>query len=71
MKKTEKTNLQFSTIKTNNDDKNLNFVKNNFIDTNNYAKQNLYELKEKNQEYVNEKNDDTEDILAEEKRKYS
>jgi hypothetical protein len=48
MKKSEKTNLQFSTIKTNNDDKNNNFVKNNFIDTNNYAKQNLYELKYKN-----------------------
>ena len=58
MKKTEKTNLQFSTIKTSNDEKNKNFIKNNFIDTNNYAKQNLYELKEKKKEYSNEKSDD-------------
>ena len=57
MKKNEKTNLQFSTVKTNNDAKNNNFVKNNFLDTNNYAKQNLYELKEKNSEFVNEKSD--------------
>ena len=58
MKKTEKTNLQFSTIKTNNDDKNNNFVKNNFLDTNNYAKQNLFELKEKNENFNNVKNED-------------
>jgi len=38
----EKTNLNFSTVKTNLDDKNNLFVKNNYIDTNNYVKQNLY-----------------------------
>ena len=38
----EKTNLNFSTVKTNLDDKKNLLVKNNFIDTNNYVKQNIY-----------------------------
>jgi len=38
----ERTNLNFSTVKTNLDDKNNLLVKNNFIDTNNYVKQNMY-----------------------------
>jgi hypothetical protein len=69
MKKSEKTNLQFSTIKTNNDDKNNNFVKNNFIDTNNYAKQNLYELKDKNENINNEKNNDSYGFLTNQRSK--
>jgi hypothetical protein len=69
MKKTEKTNLQFSTIKTNNDDKNNNFVKNNFIDTNNYAKQNLYELKDKNENFNNDKNEDNYGYLTNQRSK--
>jgi hypothetical protein len=69
MKKTEKTNLQFSTVKTNNDDKNNNFVKNNFIDTNNYAKQNLYELKDKNENFNNDKNEDNYGYLTNQRSK--
>jgi len=38
----ERTNRNFSTVKTNLDDKNNLFVKNNFIDTNNYVKQNVH-----------------------------
>jgi len=69
MKKTEKTNLQFSTIKTNNDATNNNFVKNNFLDTNNYAKQNLYELKQKNKEFLNEKSDNDYGYLSNQRSK--
>ena len=38
----EKTNLNFSTVVTNSDDKNNILVKNNFVDTNNYVRQNLF-----------------------------
>jgi len=69
MKKTEKTNLQFSTVKTNNDDKNINFQKNNFLDTNNYAKQNLYEIKEKNQQFVNDQNNENYGYLTNQRSK--
>jgi len=58
MEKKEKTNLQFSTVKTNNDDKNHTFIKNNFIETNNYTKQNLYELREKNKNSSGDKNNE-------------
>ena len=42
----EKTNLNFSTVKTNLDEKNNRLIKNNFVDTNNYTKQNLYQKKD-------------------------
>ena len=38
----EKTNLNFSIVKTNLDDKNNISINNNFIDTNNYVRQNLF-----------------------------
>jgi uncharacterized protein Smg (DUF494 family) len=38
----ERTNLNFSTVKTNLDNKKDLLVKNNFIDTNNYVKQNVH-----------------------------
>ena len=42
----EKTNLNFSTVKTNLDEKNNRLIKNNFVDTNNYTRQNLYQQKD-------------------------
>lgn len=46
----EKTNLNFSTIKTNLDEKNNRLIKNNFVDTNNYTRQNLYQQKDNQNE---------------------
>ena len=46
----EKTNLNFSTVKTNLDEKNNRLIKNNFVDTNNYTRQNLYQQKDNQNE---------------------
>jgi len=57
----EKTNLKFNTVKTNLDDKKNILVKNDFIDTNNYVKQNLYskqQEKEKNNDDNNYENNE-------------
>jgi hypothetical protein len=55
----EKTNLNFSTVKTNLDEKNNRLVKNNFVDTNNYTRQNLYQQKDNQNEtqYYNSKDE--------------
>jgi len=50
----EKTNLNFSTVKTNLDEKNNRLIKNNFIDTNNYTRQNLYQQKDNQKDNQNE-----------------
>ena len=49
----EKTNLNFSTVKTNLDEKNNRLIKNNFVDTNNYTRQNLYQQKDNQNESTN------------------
>ena len=58
----EKTNLNFSTVKTNLDEKNNRLIKNNFIDTNNYTKQNLYQKKDNQNESTN--NNSTDEYLT-------
>ena len=54
----EKTNLNFSTIKTNLDEKNNRLIKNNFIDTNNYTRQNLYQQRDNQNESTNNNSKD-------------
>jgi len=58
----EKTNLNFSTVKTNLDEKNNRLIKNNFVDTNNYTKQNLYQKKDNQNESTN--NNSTDEYLT-------
>ena len=58
----EKTNLNFSTVKTNLDEKNNRLIKNNFIDTNNYTKQNLHQKKDNQNESTN--NNSTDEYLT-------
>ena len=54
----EKTNLNFSTVKTNLDEKNNRLIKNNFVDTNNYTRQNLYQQKDNQNESTNNNSKD-------------
>ena len=58
----EKTNLNFSTVKTNLDEKNNRLIKNNFVDTNNYTKQNLHQQKDNH--YDNQNYSSNEEYLT-------
>jgi len=60
----EKTNLNFSTVITNSDDKTNILVKNNFIDTNNYVRQNLFNKSENLQKSNTNENEQTNEYLS-------
>lgn len=60
----EKTNLNFSTVITNLDDKSKNLQTNNFIDTNNYVRQNLYNKQDKTSNFYNTENEESIEYLT-------
>jgi hypothetical protein len=59
----ERTNLNFSTVKTNLDDKN-NLIKNNYVETNNYTRQNLFLEREKKKTSNQEKYENSDEYLT-------
>ena len=60
----ERTNLNFNTVKTNLDDKKNILVKNTFVDTNNYVKQNLFSKQEKSEKNIDHENQEGSDYYT-------